>query len=102
MLWRVCKYFVTVVDVTPTGFSDGGLTAFYREVPPTGLKRSALKIGFTPTGLKRSALKIGRIPLSYKDIGCLGILNAKNFTHPYLAYVPTHGVCLLPYASIRG
>ena len=48
---RVCKYFVKVVDVTPTGFADG-LTTFYRDVTPTGLKRKQVKNRRIPPVLK--------------------------------------------------
>ena len=48
----MCKYFVKVVDVTPTGFADGGLTMFYRDVTPTGLKRKQVKNRRIPSVLK--------------------------------------------------
>ena len=49
---RVCNYFVRVVDVTPTGFADGALTTFYRDVTPTGLKRKQVKNRGIPSVLK--------------------------------------------------
>ena len=79
------------VDVTPTGFSDGRLTAFYRDGTPTGLKRGAVKSGVAhchtgcsdgahrvlqrwhPYGVEERRSKIGSSPLSYKNIGYLGV-----------------------------
>ena len=56
LLFGVCKYFVTVVDVTPTGFADWGFTTFYRDVTPMGFADWGFTTFYrdvTPTGLKR-------------------------------------------------